>query len=658
VHQPATDVTHPRPMLRRPWTDLSGEWAFAYDDDDRGRRDGWVGDPSAFPRTITVPFPPESRCSGIGDQGFHPVVWYRRDFECAPAPGGRVLLHFGAVDYRATVWVNGQHVAEHEGGHTPFRADITQVLRADGPQAVVVRAEDLPHDLGQPRGKQDWQLAPHAIWYPRTTGIWQQVWWEEVPERAIANVHWDSDPAAGTLALSAWIGPPTLDPAQASGAAENLRLRVRASLRGEPMVDDTYQVRHDEVHRELKLSQGLLISGEEITWTPDHPNLIDVVLELVDGDGRVLDRVESYTALRSVSAGEGRFLLNGKPYFLRLVLDQGYWSESHLAAPSEADLRREVELVKELGFNGVRMHQKAADPRFLAWCDRLGLLVWAEMPAAYEFCPRAIHRLSREWLELVERDRSHPCVIAWVPFNESWGVPALPTSAEQRALVRGIYHLTKALDPTRPVVGNDGWEQVITDIVTVHDYSAHGTTLRARYGTEHALRRTLSEVQPSYHTVVLPELPQTRQPVMITEFGGITLTSTTRGEVWHGYGGEPDTDSFLERYRSLVDALLDSPSVTGFCYTQLTDTEQEQNGLLTNRREPKLPIEKLRAINRRTAASVPADAIGAFDYGDYPAALDVRIDQDEGDLPADHGMGAHLDNQVDAVRVPAAERPR
>jgi beta-galactosidase/beta-glucuronidase len=587
-----------------------------------------VDDPTAFARTITVPFPPESPSSGIGDQGFHPVVWYRRTFDCRPTPGARVVLHFGAVDYRAAVWVNGHHVAEHEGGHTPFAADITEVLRADGAQTVVVRAEDLPHDLGQPRGKQDWQLAPHAIWYPRTTGIWQQVWWEEVPARAIESVHWESDPATGTLALSARIGPPTLDLSDATGATENLQLRVQASLRGEPMVDDSYQVRHDEVHREFKLSQGILLRGEEILWTPDHPNLIDVVLELKDEGGRVLDRVESYTALRSVRADEGRFLLNGKPYFLRLVLDQGYWPDSHLAAPSEADLCREVELVKELGFNGVRMHQKAADPRFLAWCDRLGLLVWAEMPAAYEFCPRAIHRLSREWLELVERDRSHPCVIAWVPFNESWGVPALPTSASQRALVLALYHLTKALDPTRPVVGNDGWEQVVTDIITVHDYSAHGSTLRERYGTEAAMRRTLAEVQPGYHTVVLPELPHARQPVMITEFGGITLTSATRGEVWPGYGGEPDTAAFVERYRSLVDALLDSPSVTGFCYTQLTDTEQEQNGLLTDRRKPKLPPDLLRAVNRRTAASVPADAIGAFDFGDYPVPLDRRIDQD------------------------------
>jgi hypothetical protein len=629
VHEPPPDASHPRPLLRRPWTDLGGEWGFAYDDADVGRSSGWVHDSSVFTRAITVPFPPESQLSGIGDPGFHPVVWYRRTFECRPTPRARVLLHFGAVDYRATVWVNGQQVAEHEGGHTPFVADLSVVLQSDGLQTVVVRAEDLPHDLGQPRGKQDWRLSPHAIWYQRTTGIWQQVWWEEVPARAIETLHWDCDPVAGTVSLLARVGPQSRSLPVATGAAEPLWLRVRGTLHGELLVDDTFAVRYDEVRREFGLAPGrLLLGGDEVTWTPEHPHLIEMTLELQDEAGRVLDRVQSYTALRSVRTEEGRFLLNGKPYFLRLVLDQGYWPESHLAAPSEAALRREVELVKELGFNGVRMHQTPADPRFLAWCDRLGLLVWAEMPAAYEFCSRAIHRLSQEWLELVERDRSHTCVIAWVPFNESWGVPALPTSAEQRALVLGLYHLTKALDPTRPVVGNDGWEQVVTDIVTVHDYSADGATLQERYGSPEAVRRTLAEVQPHYHTVLLPGLPEVRQPVMITEFGGITLTSAVHGEVWRGYGGEPDTEAFLQRYRSLVDALLDSPTVTGFCYTQLTDTEQEQNGLLTEHREPKLAMDVLRAVNRRTSAAVPADAVGAFDFGDYPAPLDRRVSQE------------------------------
>ncbi|MFL6027332.1 MAG: glycoside hydrolase family 2 protein, partial [Friedmanniella sp.] len=489
-------------------------------------------------------------------------------------------------------------------------------------QFVVVRAEDLPEDLGQPRGKQDWRAEPHAIWYWRTTGIWQPVWWEEVPSLRVTSVHWVADPVAGTVALAARIGSARLQP------SPSLRLRVRARLRGALLVDDSYQVLDGEVRRELGLNQGRLsLGGDHVTWTPDHPNLIDVVLELQTEDGQLLDRVESYTALRSVEAGDGRFRLNGKPYFLRLVLEQGYWPESHLAAPGEDALRREVELVKELGFNGVRLHQRTADPRFLAWCDRLGLLVWAEMPAAYEFSARTTRRIVREWLDTVERDRSHPCVIAWVPFNESWGLPALPTSAAQRHLVSAVYHLTKSLDPTRPVVGNDGWEQIVSDVLTVHDYSARGQTLRQRYGSHAAVAETLRDVQPGNRAVVLPELSLGKQPVMITEFGGITLASTARGEVWSGYGAAADVEAFLSRYASLVDALLDSPAVTGFCYTQLTDTVQEQNGLLTERRVPKVPLDRIRAVNCRTSAAVPADGIGEFEFGDYPVPLDRRTDQ-------------------------------
>ena len=614
--------THPRPQLRRAFTELSGPWGFAHDDADAGRAGGWPTRSDVFDRTIVVPFPPESPDSGIGDDGFHPVVWYRREFPCRPTVGRSVLLHFGAVDYRAAVWVNGQLVVEHEGGHTPFSADITHALRPDGQQVVVVRAEDLAHDLAQPRGKQDWQAEPHAIWYRRTTGIWQRVWWEEVHPRRLESLHWTADPVAGTVAMAARLGPPSLDP-----TGQPLWLRVRASLHDELLVDDTYQVRDDEVRRELVLSQGRLsLGGDAVAWTPEHPNLVEVVLDLQTADGEVLDHVYSYTALRSVHAGDGRFQLNGKPYFLRLVLEQGYWPGTHLAAPSEAALRREVELIKELGFNGVRLHQKTGDPRFLYWCDRLGLLVWSEMPSAYEFSPQMTHRIVREWLEMVERGRSHPSVIAWVPFNESWGVPSLPTSADQRHLVLALYHLTKSLDPTRPVVGNDGWEQVVSDILTVHDYSAHGATLRERYGSQAAVQQTLAHVQPGYRTVLLG-LPQAEQPVMITEFGGITLASPEPGEeVWLGYGAAPDADAFLQRYASLVDALLDSPAVTGFCYTQLTDTVQEQNGLLTEDRVPKVPTARIRAVNCRTAASVPADAIGEFQFGDYPAALDDRVE--------------------------------
>jgi len=615
----AEGPTHPRPQFTRPWTDLSGSWDFAYDDGDEGRDARWW-EQGPFDRQITVPYPPESPRSGIGDNGYHPVLWYSRTFPCRPADGQRILLNFGAVDYRASVWVNGHLVVEHEGGHTPFFADITAVLRPDGDQVVTVRAEDRPKDMEQPRGKQDWEPEPHAIWYYRTSGIWQPVWLEEVPETRIEGLHWTADVRGARLAVAARVRRVDDRP---------LRLRVRLSLRGEVLADDDYAVTGDEVRREVAWSNARMsLSRDRLLWSPEHPNLLDATVELRDGD-QVIDSVRSYTAMRSCEAGDGRFQLNGQPYFLRLVLEQGFWPESHLAAPDDAALRDDAELIRSFGFNGVRLHQRVADPRFLSWCDRLGLLVWAEMPAAYEFSARSATRLTREWLEVLERDRSHPCVIAWVPFNESWGVPALPTSSAQQHLVRALYSLTKAVDSTRPVVGNDGYEQVVTDILTVHDYSSSGDTLRVRYGSAEAIDRTLRSVQPAYRSVLLAGAVREHQPIMVTEFGGMIMATGNEGKRWNWYGAVRDAESFVARYRSLVDALLDSPVVTGFCYTQFADTVQEQNGLVTELRVPKVEPERIRAINCRTSAAVPADSIGAFEFGDYPVPLDRRVTRQE-----------------------------
>lgn len=273
------------------------------------------------------------------------------------------------------------------------------------------------------------------------------------------------------------------------------------------------------------------------------------------------------------------------------------------------------------------MHQKICHPQTLYWADRLGLLVWVEMPAAYEFSPRTARRLVREWLEVLERDCSHLVLWRGCPSTRAGVYPSCRRQ-QPKGTVRSIYYLTKAVDPTRPVIGNDGWEQVVADIITVHDYSKRGETLRERYGSREAVDDTLKHVQPSYHLVMLPDNAIGDSPVMISEFGGITLASTIRGQVWGAYGSTPDTESFLERYRGLVDALLDSPSISGFCYTQLADTVQEQNGLVTEDREPKVPMEAVRTINCRTSAAVPADEIGAFQHGEYNP-LAERIEQVE-----------------------------
>jgi beta-galactosidase/beta-glucuronidase len=582
---------HPRPQFARDrWVDLGGPWGFAYDDDDAGLAERWYRRDDVFVRTIQVPFPPESKASGIHDTGFHPVVWYRRTFDISGRQSGeRVLLHCGAIDYRARIWINGSLVAIHEGGHTPIDADITGALTPEGGQVIVIRAEDRPHDLEQPRGKQDWQEAPHDIWYHRTTGIWQPVWLEYAGPSYITALIWTPTVERDTLGVALRVANPNGLP--------NLRVHIRLTLRGETLANEVLSLHDEGTRAELSLERAhTTMDRQELLWHPQHPNLIGAEVSLIDG-GTVLDIVHSYAGLRDVRISDGRYLLNGEPLYLRMVLEQGYWPDSHLAAPSADALRTEVERVQELGFNGVRIHQKIEDPRFLYWCDALGLLVWGEMANAYAFSAESVRRLIGEWQEVLERDRSHPCIVAWVPMNESWGAPNLPEDAAQRDYVRALYHLTKALDPTRPAIANDGWEHIRGDMLTIHDYTPSPEAIRARYATREAIDRTLREFRPGGHVLDLSGADTHALPVVLSELGGIGL-KPREGEPWYGYTTVDDTDAFLARYRDLIDAVLDCEALAGFCYTQLTDTLQETNGLLTANREPKVDPAQIRAITR------------------------------------------------------------
>jgi beta-galactosidase/beta-glucuronidase len=592
-------LLHPRPQRARAgWIDLCGPWDFAYDDEGRGLDERWQERADVFNRQITVPFPPESPASGIGDTAYHPVVWYRRSIEVpARRENQRAILHCGAVDYRAQVWVNGHVVATHEGGHTPFSADITPALD-DGPATVVIRAEDPPLDMALPRGKQEWRAEPHNIWYYRTTGIWQPVWLEIVDATHILDVRWTPDVERGLLGVQVALQHPDPDPVQ---------VRIRVSLRSERLADVTATVRGGELRLDLPLEISLYDNVRSVLWSPNYPNLLDATLTVLR-EGEPIDEVTSYTGLRSVSIAGGRLLINGRPQYLRMALEQGYWPESHLAAPSVDAMRREVELAKELGFNGIRIHQKVEDPRFLYWCDRLGLLVWGEMANAYVFSRTAVERLTREWLEVLARDYSHPCIVAWVPLNESWGVPNLRIDPAQRHYVQMLYHLTKTLDPTRPVIGNDGWEHLVGDIFGIHDYTFEGADLRQRYGSTAAIERTIAETQPQNHLILLQEQPWAHQPIMITEFGGISLKPGEQ-EDWYGYGTVGTAEEFLAKYQELVEAVLASPIVAGFCYTQLTDTLQETNGLLTADRTPKVDPARIRAITRGYTPALPTEAL-------------------------------------------------
>jgi beta-galactosidase/beta-glucuronidase len=578
-------ATYPRPQLMRShWLCLNGAWKFTFDDLGKYAQ---PNDISEWTHTIEVPFAPESSRSGIGDTGFHPNCWYNREFD-VPEGEGRVLLHFGAVDYKAKVWVNDQFIIEHEGGHTPFSADITPVLNQHGRQRVTVWAEDDPHELAKPRGKQDWQREPHSIWYPRTSGIWQTVWVERVPNTYIDRIRWTPQFERWEIGFEAFV---------AGEFKDGTQIKVKLTAGCQLLVNDTYEVIHGEIHRRIALSDpGIDDYRNELLWSPEKPTLIDAEIELWH-EGKLLDEVKSYTAMRAVSIQRDRFMLNGRPYYLRLILDQGYWPDTLMTPPDDEAIQRDVELVKAMGFNGVRKHQKIEDPRFLYWADVLGLLVWEEMPSAYRFTPKAVERLTKEWTEVIERDTSHPCIVVWVPFNESWGVPNLVETPAHRHCVQALYHLTKTLDPTRPVVGNDGWESVATDILAIHDYDNNPRTLAKRYGPQVNLTELFAHKRPGGRILTLDGHPHRGQPIMLTEFGGIAYAERNNPEgekVW-GYVRSSNTSELQMRYTGLLNAVNKVELFSGFCYTQLTDTFQEANGLLYADRTPKFPIEAIAA---------------------------------------------------------------
>jgi beta-galactosidase/beta-glucuronidase len=571
---------------------LNGPWRFLFDD---ARKIQHPSEIERWERQIEVPFPPESKASGIDDRGFHPCCWYERDFELLPDEG-RAILRFGAVDYAAKVWLNGHLAATHEGGHTPFFADITALLDPSGRQRVTVMAIDDPHDLTKPRGKQDWQKEPHAIWYPRTSGIWQTVWIERVGRTYVDKIRWTPHVESYAIRFESRVGG---DP------IADLSIEVTLCHGKRLLARDRYLVIDHEADRFIVLADpGIDDFRNELLWSPERPTLIEATVRLIAGE-KVIDEFTSYTALRSVSILRDRFMLNGRPYMLRMVLDQGYWPDTMMAAPSDAALRRDVELAKAMGFNGVRKHQKIEDPRYLYWADRLGLMVWEEMPSAYRFTRTAIKRTVREWSEAIERDYSHPCIVAWIPFNESWGVPELTNTQAQRHAVEALYHLTKTLDATRPVIGNDGWESSATDIIGIHDYDANTEHLRQRYGPEIKTEQLFDRRRPGGRVLTLDGYPHRGQPIMLTEFGGIALAPGADGaasgapSTW-GYSAARDTDELARMFERLLETVVHTALFSGFCYTQFADTFQEANGLLRADRTPKIPLA---TVARCTTAS-------------------------------------------------------
>ncbi|MFW5752609.1 MAG: glycoside hydrolase family 2 protein [Planctomycetota bacterium] len=590
---------YPRPQcVRDDWVCLNGLWQFEIDQGDSGRERGLLM--RDLTDRILVPFCPESACSGIGNTDFLNAVWYRRRIVVPESwSGRRVLLHFQAVDYDTTVWVEGVEVARHRGGWTPFTVDITAVAPPGAEATVVVRARDDGREW-KPQGKQSTSYANAGCHYTRTTGIWQSVWLE--PVHAVHLLR------------------PRITPLFTAGAFEVVvpvslprgGYRVHSVLRDDRGAVATAEADFaDAPAARLRLE---VPADRRRNWSPADPFLYDLELELCDGTGAVVDRVRSYAGLRSVSIDGNRILLNGAPVFQRLVLDQGYYPDGIMTAPSDAALVADIELAMAAGFNGARLHQKVFEERFLYHADRLGYLVWGEFGDWYADHHRGIPSewapmtYANQWNEVLERDHSHPAIIGWCPVNESIikqrdGIDAFDD------MTRAVYRSTKLADPQRPVIDASGWTHRVAnaDVYDIHCYAQDPQALH-----DYTCRRLAGEPM-SYHRSDLQDLaydPHAGRPFLVSEFGGIWWNAeiaAARGDgdeaqSW-GYGERVrDLEQFHQRFAGLCGVLLDQDGICGYCYTQLCDVFQEQNGVLGFDRQPKFDLARLRAVQERPAA--------------------------------------------------------
>lgn len=585
---PRTD--YPRPQWKRAeWFCLNGEWDFAFDFGNSGEARGMVtaGD---YPLTIQVPFCPESPLSGIGYTDFIPAVWYRRRITLDAAPEGRVLLHFGAVDHACKVWVNGRLCGQHRGGYTPFTVDVTAALTA-GENVLVVAAQDDLRSGHQAIGKQSNVYHSHDCSYTRTTGIWQTVWMELVPSRYLERAEITPRAADGAVDVRVFT--------RNAAAADRVRLVAYY---------DGRKVGAAEAHLAGNLASTRVSVDEVHLWNPGAAELYDLSVELVDGTtGETVDRVESYFALRDVALTNRALTINGKPVFMRLILDQGFNPQGIYTAPDDDFLRRDIELAMELGFNGARLHQRVFEERTLYWADKLGYIVWDEHADGIDGIdlsgPTTFEDYLPEWMELVRRDYSHPSVIGWCCFNETYHRMVLDTETH-----RLFYRIVKAMDPTRPVIDASGGMHYETDMFDVHDYEQDAERLASYLAP-------MLENDAVFHSPVdryrgwAPYRPENYagQPYWVSEYGGTLWNpELAKSDAGWGYGDTPrDEETFCKRYEDLTRVLLTHPRVCGFCYTQLTDVEQEQNGLYRYDRTRKLPdwvYDRIRAINLTKAA--------------------------------------------------------
>ena len=557
---------YPRPQFRRyNWQSLNGEWEFGF------------GEKENYDRKINVPFSYQWEASGIGDKAVHDTVWYKRTFKIdRENKGKRALLCFNAADYETDVWVNGNHAIKHIGGFTPFKADITQYLK-DGENEITVRCLDTL-ETSVPRGKQSWTGEPFTCFYYPNTGIWGSVWIEFFNEDCIENYSLQSD----------------IDNRRVYGYIETLyskadEAEIILTFKGKVLKKQKFSLDGKRTNYSISLADNAFDFGELLWWV-DNPNLINVDYVLYK-DNKAVDRAHTRIGLRKISIENGKICLNGRPLYQRLILDQGYRNESGLTPPSAEALKKDIELSKAMGFNGARKHQKLEDPYYYYYAEELGFLVWAEMPSAYTFCDKEVKAITQEWQEIVNAAKNFTSVIAYVPLNESWGTREIKTNKEQQNFTRSLYYLTKSIDDTRIISTNDGFETIEeSDILGIHDYDIkNAEEFSVKYNGNY------DGMYPQGWALFADGHKYKGQPVLLTEFGGIAFVSEQKGEAW-GYGnGAKNAEELLERLEQLINGIAQT-EFQGYCYTQLTDVQQEVNGLLYADRTPKVDLNNLKNV--------------------------------------------------------------
>lgn len=568
---------YPRPHFRRDeWLSLNGLWEFEFDDNKDGELRGLHTGNVTLNSKINVPFTYQYEESGIGVKEDHDTLWYRRSFECCKLDKN-IILGFNGSDYITNVWVNGYHTITHRGGFAPFTIDITKYLNL-GTNTIVVKCYD-PFDPTIPRGKQSWLGYPFSCWYVANSGIWQSVWLDYVGEDSILDFsiipNIDNNSFSGEIK--------TLN-----GLADMVEFKVFYD--GKIVKRQLFST--DGKYTRYTVNMMELNYIDEVTyWAPEHPNLFYVDIILFK-ENKILDIVHTRFGMRKISVNEhGHILLNNKPLYQRLILDQGYWPNSGLTPPGILDLANDVKLIKQMGFNGARKHQKFEDPYYYWYADEMGLLTWCEMPSAYNFNSDEVYYQSLEWQEIIKVASHFTSVITYVPLNESWGVRKILNDPSQQNYARSLYYLTKSIDGSRLVSTNDGWENIAdTDILSIHDYRLVSDKFNELYNKD-----TFDYQYQTFRKVLVEGDKYSGQPVILSEFGGIAFENDHHDGNWGYNGAVKDEEEFLKRLSTLMNGIFAS-SFEGYCYTQLTDVQQEVNGLLDANHCPKVNVDRLRKI--------------------------------------------------------------